>query len=241
MQYGLFIIIGILLVIGAMIKVREGLQVSSLFTSIYYINLDKRPHKRFQIVAQLNPLKHLTSDIIRVSAIDGTRLRSMEPQIVSGQGVADLSNPSKKFGLSLTKGAVGCAMSHKMIWEDVVQNKKKLVLVVEDDAVILPDFRKKISSLISELPPQWDILYLGSSQYTIEKSISPHLARPSRIYGLFAYVINWQGAARLLNQCFPLHYQLDTELWTHFPTLKPLMAIPFIIAEKKGKSDIQIK
>lgn len=225
----------------AAIKVREGLQDPPLFTSIYYINLDKRPNKRSQIETQVTPLKRLTRDTIRLSAIDGTRLAGVDPRIVTFQGRRDLINPSKKFGLSLTKGAVGCAMSHKLIWEDVAKNKKDLVLILEDDAVILPDFRQKISSIISELPPKWDILYLGSGQYTIEKSISPHLARPSKIYGLFGYVINWRGARRLLKQCFPLRYQIDTELWKHFPTLKPLISVPFIIAEKKEKSDIQIK
>ena len=255
MQCVLFLLISILILLWAASSVREGLQEDPVFDSVYYINLDKRPHRRSQIETQVARLKGLVRETIRVSAVDGSRLSSIDPQVVSFQGRADLRNPSKKFGLTLTRGAVGCAMTHKYIWEDVATTKKDLVLILEDDAVILPDFRKKISSIISELPATWDILYLGSGggggrgdpapltlRNSGKKSISPHLAQPaSRIYGLFGYVINWRGAERLLNRVFPLRYQIDTELWMNFSDLQPLISAPFIIAEKKGKSDIQIK
>ena len=173
--------------------------------------------------------------MIRFKAVDGTRLGDIDPQIVNFQGIEDLNNPNKSFGLSLTQGAIGCAVSHKTIWEEVAKTEKNLVLILEDDAVILPGFTQKISDIIAELPDEWDILYLGSGQHTAEKRLSPHLARPSRIYGLFGYVINWQGAKRLLKHCFPLRYQIDTELWLNFKHLNPLMAVPFVIEEKKRK------
>jgi len=255
MQCVLFLLISILILLWAASSVREGLHEDPVFDSVYYINLDKRPHRRSQIGTQVARLKGLVRETIRVSAVDGSRLSGIDPQVVSFQGRADLRNPSKKFGLTLTRGAVGCAMTHKSIWEDVATTKKDLVLILEDDAVILPDFRKKISSIISELPATWDILYLGSGggggrgdpapltlRNSGKKSISPHLAQPSsRIYGLFGYAINWRGAERLLKRVFPLRYQIDTELWMNFSDLQPLISAPFIIAEKKGKSDIQIK
>ncbi len=242
MQCVLFLLISILILLWAASSVREGLHEDPVFDSVYYINLDKRPHKREQIETQLAHLKGLVRETIRVSAVDGSRLSGVvDPQVVSLQGRADLKNPSKKYGLTLTRGAVGCAMTHKAIWEDVAASKKDLVLILEDDAVILPDFREKFSAIISELPATWDILYFGARQYEIEKPVSPHLAQPYRLFGLFGYVINWRGAERLLKHVFPLRYQIDTELWRNFSTLIPLIAIPFIIAEKKGGSDIQFK
>lgn len=234
-------LIVILILLWGVPRIREKIKPEPLFDSVYYINLAKRPKKRKQIETQIKPLKKLTGNIIRFKAVDGTRLLDIDPQIVNFQGIEDLNNPNKSFGLSLTKGAIGCAMSHKTIWEEVAETEKDLVLILEDDAVILPGFTQKISDIISELPDEWDILYLGSDQHTVEKYLSPHLAQPSRIYGLFGYVINWQGAKRLLKQCFPLRYQIDTELWLHFKNLKPVMAVPFVIGEKKRKSDIQIE
>ena len=247
---GGWILLFITLILLLLTKVvREKIKFDPLFSSIYYINLDRRPEKQKNIESQIKPLQKFTRNIIRWSAIDGegidprARTNSVSGDavtILTVQGREDLNNPTKTFGLSLTKGAVGCAMSHKTIWEEVVKTKADLVLILEDDAVILPNFARKISAIISELPEEWDILYLGSGQHTIEKRISPHLAQPSRIYGLFGYVLNWRGAQRLLAQCFPLRYQIDTELWLHFNSLKPLMAVPFVVGEKKGKSDIQI-
>ena len=236
----LFILNIVLLLLRAAPNIREGLGRDPLFDGVYYINLDKRPHKRAQIEGQLQALEGLTRDPIRVSGVDGSQLSIIDPQVVSLQGAADLKIPTKKFGMTLTRGGVGCAMSHKAIWEEVAAARKELVLVLEDDAIILPNFRERIPMIISELPETWDILYLGSGQYEVETSFSPHLARPSRIYGLFGYVINWRGAERLLKRVFPLRYQIDTELWRNFSTLDPLLSVPFIVGENKERSDIQI-
>ena len=236
----LLLSLSILILWWALTRVRESLKPLPLFTSIYYINLDKRPEKREKLESDLIPLKKLTGNIIRFRAIDGETLSGIDSQIVQGQGAEDLKSPDKTFGLSLTKGAIGCALSHKTIWEEVVKTKKDLVLILEDDAVILPTFVPYIAKIISELPEEWDILYLGSGQYEIETRISSRLAQPSRIYGLFGYAVNWRGAKRLLKYCFPLRYQIDTELWLNFKKLKPLMAMPLVIGEKKGVSDIQI-
>jgi len=127
--------LSILILLWGVTRVRERIKVP-LFTSIYYINLDKRPEKRTNIESQIMSLKKLTGNIIRFRATDGRKLSAIDPQIVDGQGVNDLNNPRKTFGLSLTKGAIGCALSHKTIWEEVVETKKDLVLILEDDAVI---------------------------------------------------------------------------------------------------------
>lgn len=237
----LLLSLSILILLWGLTRVRERIKPIPLFTSIYFINLDKRPKKRGRLEADLGPLKKLTGDIIRVRAIDGATLSSIDSRIVGAEGADDLNRAAKTFGLSLTKGAIGCALSHKKVWEEVAETKKARVLILEDDAVILPTFVRTIPKIIAELPEKWDILYLGSGQYEIEKRVSPHLARPSRLYGLFGYVVNWRGARRLLKHCFPLRYQLDTELWLNFEKLKPLVAVPLVVGEKKGVSDIQIR
>ena len=238
MERFLFILIVVLLLLWASPNGREGLQRTPLFDGVYYINLDKRPRKRARIEEQLRTLEGLIRDPIRVGGVDGSRLATIDPQVVSEQGAADLKTPVKKYGLTLTRGAVGCAMSHKVIWEEVAAGRKELALVLEDDAVILPSFRDRIPLIVAELPETWDILYLGSGQYEVETAISPHLARPSNIFGLFGYAINWRGAERLLKRVFPLRYQIDTELWRNFSTLDPLLAVPFIVGENKERSDV---
>jgi len=166
---------------------------------------------------------------------DETNCQKLRREEEGGDG--GLKESGQKIWADADPG--GCAMSHKVIWE-VAAGRKELALVLEDDAVILPSFRDRIPLIVAELPETWDILYLGSGQYEIETAISPHLARPSRIFGLFGYVINWRGAERLLKRVFPLRYQIDTELWRNFSTLDPLLAVPFIVGENKERSDVQI-
>ena len=108
----LFILIVVLLLLWAAPNGREGLQRTPLFDGVYYINLDKRPRKRARIEEQLRTLEGLIRDPIRVGGVDGSQLATIDPQVVSEQGAADLKNPVKKYGLTLTRGVCDVAQGH---------------------------------------------------------------------------------------------------------------------------------
>lgn len=61
----------------------------------------------------------------------------------------------------LNTGEIACALSHRSIYQAMIDNNWQHVLVFEDDVV--PD-EKNLSLLpaaLSELPADWDLLYLG--------------------------------------------------------------------------------
>jgi glycosyl transferase family 25 len=61
----------------------------------------------------------------------------------------------------LTKGELACAFSHRNIYQLILTNGWKRVLIIEDDAV--PDFCNLVNlkETINELPPNWELFYLG--------------------------------------------------------------------------------
>ena len=85
-------------------------------------------------------------------------------------------------------GEVGCAISHRMVWEKVALGGQGRVLILEDDflcngnlgALEIPDVR-------------WDIALLGRDiiEYDIEEvEVNNEWVRPRHFYNMHAYILN---------------------------------------------------
>jgi glycosyl transferase, family 25 len=61
----------------------------------------------------------------------------------------------------MTDGEIGCALSHKMMYEDVIKNNFRRVLILEDDVVIDEKNIHLFSTMQAELPVNWQLWYLG--------------------------------------------------------------------------------
>ena len=145
--------------------------------------------------------------------------------------------------VSLTLGAIGCAKSHKTIWEWTVQNKYERVLILEDDIEFLPEYNN-LQEMFSQVPEDWDIVYLGSSQYKIKKKINNYVSKLNYAFCTLGYIIHHRSAEKLLKM-FPIKYQLDTSLnWgknSRFDpeSLNKYILEPNVIKNCFMKSDIQ--
>ncbi|KAL1524873.1 hypothetical protein AB1Y20_019756 [Prymnesium parvum] len=53
---------------------------------------------------------------------------------------------------------LGCSMAHRNIFEEVSVNDVPCALVIEDDTIPVPHFKKKLQSLLSQLPPDFGTL-----------------------------------------------------------------------------------
>lgn len=58
-------------------------------------------------------------------------------------------------------GAFGCYLSHVSILTDIVRLGLDNVLVLEDDAYFVDDFKNKLALVLNDLPPVYDALFLG--------------------------------------------------------------------------------
>lgn len=61
----------------------------------------------------------------------------------------------------MNRGELACALSHRNIYQAMIDNNWKHVLVFEDD--VLPDYDKLklLPVVLNELPDNWELLYLG--------------------------------------------------------------------------------
>jgi GR25 family glycosyltransferase involved in LPS biosynthesis len=101
----------------------------------YVINLD-RSKDRFQKIKKR--LEYVGLPFERFNAVDGSKL--------SQQKINKLVHPVCK-SLLCSKGMIGCAMSHYLLWKKMVNENKEWMLILEDDAIPLFDIVKRLKIL----------------------------------------------------------------------------------------------
>jgi len=68
-------------------------------------------------------------------------------------------------------GIIGCGVSHLKIYEDALKNNYKNILVLEDDVYFEDDLYEVLDKSMSELPEDYDILYLGCTGLCDKKTV----------------------------------------------------------------------
>ena len=212
----------------------------------FCINLARRPDRRARAAAQLEQFAPQT-DVRFVDGVDGTamtcaelrracELRPHTPPYVESPALEKMlrmegtptiaARPDGKWDFSrrlLTRGAVGCALSHLGLWERRAQadDPHTISVVLEDDARLCTGFEPRVGRLLAALGSGsmcadgeagecgelgWDLCYLG--RFPRPPGAGQVLGAPaadgvrhvvgSGVYGLFAYALSRRGARALL-------------------------------------------
>lgn len=194
----------------------------------FYINLNRREDRNDKFLSVLKSVPWLHQKAERIPAADGRDLSNerLKQLINTGhlqRGADDLVDVPNidlrggKFKGHLSRGAIGCALSHLEAWERLLQQKcngVKWAMVFEDDVVALAnDFTQRLTSVISALPDDWHFCYLGYHGATPNGDRFELLRVNSEVHGTFGYVVSLAGAHRLLHQSLlPLEAQIDSAL-----------------------------
>jgi hypothetical protein len=62
----------------------------------------------------------------------------------------------------ISQGYLGTLLSHYTLWNTLTHLPYEEVLVLEDDAYVSPSFSEEFMQAYSELPDDWDLVYVGS-------------------------------------------------------------------------------
>ena len=93
----------------------------------------------------------------------------------------------------LTKGEVGCFLSHWHIWNKCIE-KNEPILVLEDDAVLTDKFDMEEIEKLS-----YDFVYLGWKEMEKSEKIDDKFSKPVYPYWTLAYYIQPEAARILVN------------------------------------------
>ncbi len=114
----------------------------------------------------------------------------------------------------LSKGEIGCCLSHYYIWKKIVDENIKTCLVLEDDAIKTdPEILNKIKISMKHLPNDWDIFLVGfwNHRGNSDTQINSNIWKVKYFALTHCYIINNRGARKLLNQ-LPIDMPIDTWL-----------------------------
>ena len=196
-----------------------------MINKIYYINLDRRPERNEHTIKEISKLK-CNCPVERISAVDGKKLdiTNISNKLITPAGIRDALQPKKGLYNLLSPGSIGCALSHLIIYDKIIEelSDDEYALILEDDIYVKPNFNEKLNKYINKIP-KFDILFLGYHVY--ENSIfnmlflnHPVYGIPNTLAGLFGYIIN-KKAALEIKKIFPLRYQIDNQMPNIFKNL----------------------
>lgn len=171
------------------------------FDEIFLINLQRRTDRRDRMLYSLNELE---IDVKVVHAVDGNALNSSDIKILGVDLLPGYYDPFS--GRTLTKGEVGCFLSHYYIWKEIVDMQMDKALVFEDDVRFQANFKRRVLRLMEEVEQMeldWDMIYLGRKQVNPgdEEPVENvhNLVWAGYSYWTLSYAISLQGAQKLLN------------------------------------------
>lgn len=202
--------------------------LATMFEMVYVINLD-RSTERYKDFCIRIPKDWPFVKIQRFSAVDGNKVPV----------------PTWWKGL---KGAWGCFLSHKAVIEKCLNEGIQSVLLLEDDAVFCEDFTEKMKKLFSELPKNWEVLYLGGNHLkrreAFPQPFSESLSEPHNVNGTFGWALQGNGLRKVYEYLISIDWPRAHTIDHHMGYLienkgvKAFAATPFLIGHNQGNSDI---
>ncbi|WP_421716481.1 glycosyltransferase family 25 protein [Arcobacter arenosus] len=129
----------------------------------------------------------------------------------------------KILNRELSLGEIGCALSHKIIYQQMIDQNIGIALIVEDDISFNNDLSKALEK-VTEFPNDWEIVLLGHHPAHSRKEITKNniwglkqnlfnnysLVRPAEhAYGTYGYMISLKGAKKLLKELNKIYMPID--------------------------------
>jgi GR25 family glycosyltransferase involved in LPS biosynthesis len=217
-------------------------------TKCHVINLDKNIERLSRFIKSYyeSDLNEIT--ITRFNAVNGREINIQKYVNKNTYDRIDRIETDKYrlYHYELTRGAVGCFLSHMEIYKKLVQdNDVDYYIVFEDDVLIPKKCIHNIENYIANAPDNWDILLLGTSMnVTIDNYVM--YKKIKSFWGLHSYVIRKSGARKFLEEMKKqkyIHMQIDSmmSIMAGYGKLDIYMTrVNLFGFQPESKTDIQI-
>jgi glycosyl transferase family 25 len=133
--------------------------LNNYFDKILVISIARNADRRKNVYENIDAL-----DFDFFEGVDGR-------EFINQSNIPDVDNEGciKTAGRILKLGEIGCAMSHKKVWQYIVEKGYQKTLILEDDVMFQIEYLKCISGILSNMPKDWEMVYWGYCDEAIPK------------------------------------------------------------------------
>jgi len=219
----------------------QAVQSSPYFTDAYVVTLSARYPERFKR--------------IRGNAeAAGIVLKPWEGVIITKEDLPEL--PKKGIGTLLFQdrtntffnfGAIGCYLAHRTLLESIAAAPNGIgTFICEDDIIIPADFYTRFAAISSEIPEDWDIIYMRKY---IEKAapISAHITKlekditATHNIGMWGFIVkNTSIKEKILPVLEQMTDAIDLQLNRHADKINMYLVDPPLISMDMSHSESTI-
>ena len=191
---------------------KEGISLDD--TNIFLINMEKNTDRLNFFVEQYLQSDLKSKTFNRINAVDGKKIDIKD--YVSPRAYKEIIE-IEKTGFrtkhyQLTRGAIGCYLSHIAAYTAIANGDKPYGLVFEDDVKIKPNIWKKLNNYLMTIPNNWDMLL--NSCYCISCNKSDGYYDVKRFFWTHCLLLKKETAQKILDilQNKLIEQQIDSEL-----------------------------
>lgn len=243
-MYDYIIVLSIILVIALCLANMMKTTKKNVFDQIYLINLDRRPDRLERFMNSLDNSDMKNMKVLRMNAVDGseidiTRVPLSETAKGELKQIETTGFRSKHY--QLTRGAIGCYLSHVKVWKDIVEKGHKNGLIFEDDVTLPENMYERMMNSMKGVPDDWDVLLFGFHCKECENM--KNYRKVDRFILLHCYAISYSGIVKMLktNSLFPITQQIDSYMSELSPDILKIYTVKNPIIHQNGsRTDIQM-
>ncbi len=203
---------------------------------IFVINLDSSTKRWLKIK---NQLLKFNLDYERISAVDGRIEAHINKKYDPYKNKMNYHRP-------MSKGAIGCYLSHIKCWKKIIKEKLDFGIILEDDVKLIKDLNDLPKLLSNENFPKWEYIKIGEvpikrKTKVLEQiehfSVVRYLKKPPA--GTFGQVVSFNGAKKLIKNSQKFYRPVDIDIqytWEH--KLIILGIKPYFVDSFNRQSDI---
>lgn len=212
------------------------MEPKQFFDRIYWINSKNRPDRKKNMLKRLEGWEATHFEAVWMNRIDATKIDFHPDQV-----------------RRLDNGEIGCFLSHRRIYEIIEKDQLDKTLILEDDAEPTPDFMERFAEQISQVPDDWDMIYLGqincdshiiqdgrkAKTHALKDNISHEIYSANRCWLTHAYAVRGKAIGYLLEGTKQISYTIDAQLADLQSGLKVYAFHPNLINQDKTKSSLR--
>ena len=209
----------------------------------YVINMAKNADRMANFDASYKAAK-IPFNYTRFEAVDGRNIDIapyVAPHVLAEIHTMDATRvrPSDKH---LTRGMIGCYLSHIEIYKDALKSGADKALIFEDDAELDPAMYSRLQAILNKAPgvPEHDIMLLGviCLDCGVPKA---GFKRVKNFWGTHGYVITRKAMQQML-ATLPIDQQIDWKMSELIKQRKlSVYAVdPVIVEAGKFGTDVQM-